>query len=63
MTELDTGGYYHDRETGLVAAVRRNINNAMCQLTSGQAGGSAIGFVIGIGVAGAVSRLKNGVDE
>lgn len=55
----DSGGHYYDADTpGVVGVVRRNVSSAIAEVTSGKAGGAAIGVAIGFAAAGFVDRLR-----
>ena len=55
----DSGGHYYDADTpGVVGVVRRNVSSALAEVTSGKAGGAAVGVAIGFVAAGLIDRLR-----
>lgn len=48
MSLPDSGGHYYDSdEGGIIGVARRNVGNAVAEITSGDAGGRAVGVAIG----------------
>ena len=58
MTNLeDSGGHYYDADRGgVIGTARRNWRGAIAEVTSGDAGGAAVGVAVGFVAAGLVNR-------
>lgn len=58
MSLETSGGHYYDADTGgVVGIVRRNVEKARAELTSGGVGATAAGVTVGMVAAGYVRRV------
>lgn len=58
MSLETSGGHYYDAdEGGPIGALRRNVDSALAEVTSGRAGATAVGVTVGMVAAGYVKRV------